>query len=121
MSKIVVAVNSMIENSSKLSNIIRGSHSNEIYFLFDKKHKWSINKVTDGYILIYYPGKQALEFYASLEAEEWEEHSDYVVYTTKDIGTKEGLESFADLYGVVKEKVYGMDDVLNDIINTPPF
>jgi hypothetical protein len=121
VSKIVVALNSMIENSRKITNIVPGSHSSEIYFIFDRKHKWSINKVNDGYILIYYPGKQDLEFYASLEAEEWSEYSDYVVYTTKEIGTKEGLESFADLYGVVKEKMYGMDDVLNDIINTLPF
>lgn len=121
MSKIVVAVNKMIENSNKLTNIIQGSHSSEIYFLFDRKHKWSINKISDGYILIYYVGKQNLEFYASLEAEEWSEYSDYVVYTTKEIGTKEGLESFADLYAVVKEKMYGMDNVLDDIINTLPF
>ena len=45
-----------------------------------------------------------------------------VTYDTSQIGTKEAKASFAELYGILEEKLHGVDDVLDDILkDEPPF
>lgn len=122
MSKIVVAANAMIEHKNKISNVVPGWNSSEIFFVFDGKYKWSIFKRSDGhYSLMYYPGAQKLEFLAGLEDQEWAEFSDFVTYSSKDISTRESIETFKELFGVVSDLRFGMDDVLDDIINSFEF
>lgn len=111
MSKIVQAVNAMISNHHLISDVVRGE--NEIFFLYKGKYKWSMNLRDDSYYLWYYPGKQSIEHLAQ---EQWDEEIPMVTYKDADIGTKEAKASFAELYTVVKEKVYGVDAVLDDII-----
>lgn len=111
MSKIVQAVNAMISNNNLISDVIRGE--SEIFFLYKGKYKWSMAKRDDTYYLWYYPGEQSIE---SLAQEEWHLGMPMVTYNDADIGTKEARASFADLFMVLEEKVYGVDAVLEDII-----
>lgn len=118
MSKIVIAVNVMLSNPKKISEVIETPIGAEIFFRYDRKHKWSIIESGNGsHTLIYYPGPQALEYLAQLDPDEWG-NVKMVSYRAEDIGTREALSSFAELYSVVKEKLFGMDEVLDDIIDS---
>jgi hypothetical protein len=118
MSKIVKAINVMISNQNSIGKVIQGCNSSEIFFLFGNKHKWSIVKNDKGeYFLHYYPGKQTIENLASLQDDEWHEFSEMVSYNTKELAFKEAYDSFSELYTVVKEKLFNMDKVLDDIIS----
>jgi hypothetical protein len=121
MSKIVVAVNVMIENKGQISSVQRGRGAieGELFFLYEQRHKWSIFKVAEDdneFILCYYPGNKSLRTYAQMDEEtDWDE-IDVIFYRTKDIGTKEARQSFAELYSTVKELNFGMDAILDAII-----
>jgi hypothetical protein len=123
MSKIVTAVNAMISNSELITNSIQGSMDSECFFKYDKKHLWSIIDSGNGeFSLHYYPGSQNLENLASIREEHWhEENINSVVYNTKTLGAKEAKDSFKELNTIIKEKVYGMDDILNEIIGKGQF
>ena len=123
MSKIVTAVNAMISNPDLITNTINGDMDSECFFKYDIKHIWSIIESTDGeYILHYYPGNQSLEVLASIPEETWHQENIHTVpYNTKTLGTKEARDSFKELNTIIKEKVYGMDDVLDDIIGKGQF
>ncbi|PFG58915.1 hypothetical protein DM05_3580 [Pseudomonas poae] len=121
MSKIVVAVNVMIMEKEKISDVVDGGGDGEMFFLYDEKHKWSMMDGLQGYVLFYYPGRSNLNTLASIPPEEWPEDIDMVTYRVKDIGTKEAKESFAELYAVLKEKKWNMDSVLDEIIASGPF
>ncbi|HHX6629191.1 hypothetical protein ACEP27_01635 [Pseudomonas aeruginosa] len=119
MSKIIQAVNVMITNEQKISSVLPGQLSGEIFFLFNKKHKWSIYKQESGeYFLTYYPGPQPLEYFADMSEEDAAIFTEVVIYNSKSIGTKEGYASLKELYTILQEKLYGMDKVLNDIIES---
>lgn len=71
--------------------------------------------------MLYYSGNQDISTLASIPDEYWqEENIKSVSYNSKDLGTVEAKESMRDLFDIVNEKVYGIDDVLNDIINSDP-
>jgi hypothetical protein len=107
----------MIVHSEKISNVLKGINEIEIFFLYDLKHKWSIFKSSskDEYNLHYYPGKESLEQLASFTFE-WEEYNDFITYSSEDLKTREAYESMEELYRTVKEKAYGIDKALDDII-----
>lgn len=123
MSKIVTAINVMVSNPDRIQKVIKGYNDTECFFVYDGKHSWSILKNGHGYYMAYYPGSQDISSLAQIPDEHWEEANVHCVsYTSKVLGTKEALDSMAELYSIVNEKVYGMDDVLEDIINSdPPF
>lgn len=112
--RIVEVVNSMISQKAKISHVIKSG--DEMYFLFNKKYKWSIRKDTGGnYHLFFYPHetyelKDLIN--ASLEDDE------YAVYSSLELKTREANESFADLYRILIEKLFKLDDVFNDIIES---
>lgn len=114
MSKIVTAVNAMISNEAKIS--VAGAKDNELFFVYDGKHKWSLTwtKGEEGeYWLYFYPGGESIE--ELLSCPEWEDVV-YVTYSTKELKTREAKDSFAELYGILEEKAYGVEEVLDDII-----
>ena len=113
MSKIVQAVNSMISHSDKITNVLNGD--GEIFFLY-KNYKWSMAKRDADHYLWFYPNAESLDSLLQHGPGEWSE-VDMVCYKDSDIGTKEAKASFAELYSVVKEKIYGVDEVLDDIIS----
>lgn len=120
MSKIVQAINVMVSNSQKITDVVKGANDTECFFKYDKKHLWSILKQDEShYYMAYYPGNQNIENLASISDEEWEMLPiDCVTYTSRELGTKEARESMAELFSIVNEKVHGMDEVLDDIIGT---
>jgi len=118
MSKIVSAINTMVSSPELITSVLMGGFDNEYYFKYDKKHSWSIMRNSEGeYSLHYYPGDADITELAAIPEEAWSDFEpESVRYSSKDIGTREAIESFRDLHTIIGEKAYGMDDVLNEII-----
>lgn len=114
MSKIVQAVNAIISNPNAITKVIKVG--GELYFLYRGKYKWSIAINDEDTTLCYYPGKESLELLASYEDSDWNDIP-IVVYRSFEIGTREAKASFAELYVVLKERLYKVNEVLDDIIN----
>ncbi len=114
MSKIVQAVNSMIVNKNYITDVI--DSSKEYFFLYKSKYKWSMADRDDGYHLWFYPGTDKIDWLAAMSSSNWDTNTPMVHYSDAEIGTKEAKASFAELYTVLSEKVYGVDAVLDDII-----
>lgn len=114
MSKIVQAVNAMISNSDKIGRVIRGD--SELFFMYKDKYKWSMAQREDDYFLWFYPGEESLEQLVSYDGHDWE-GTPMVTYRAGEIGTKEAKASFADLFTLLKERLYGVNNVLDDIIS----
>lgn len=121
MSKIIQAINTMISNSSNITKTIQNNR--ELFFLYSGRYKWSIVKpesTTEEYSLHYYPGEVSLDFLANIDEDDpdgWEDIN-FITYSTKELKTREARESLAELYLVVKEKIYGVGDALDEIIKT---
>lgn len=116
MSKIVQAVNAMIANAHFITNTIHGA-GGELFFLYKNKYKWSIFRRGNEHYLWFYPGGEPLNLLATYVGTDWEDGTPIVTYKDSEIGTKEAKASFSELYNVVKEKLYDVDNVLNDIIS----
>lgn len=120
MSKIVRAINAMISQSQKIKEVYKGNgNRNELFFVFDDKYKWSIFQTYEGsYILFFYPGDISINFLANMQDFERQNLKDVVAYDEEDLATREASGSLKELYITVLEKLYNLDDVLNDIILT---
>jgi len=117
MSKIIKAINVMVSNEELIANVQEGDHSNEIFFTYDDKHKWSLIRMgSDKFALHYYPGKEDIN--ALAEIDDWEGFSNMISYTAEVFPTREAKQTLNELYTILSEKRYGMDDVLNEIIST---
>jgi hypothetical protein len=115
VSKIVSAVNAMVLSQEKIKPVLLGI-SGEYFFMYDGKYKWSMKKDSDGEVwLWYYPGALTLEQLSGIDGDEWDRVS-MVIYRTSEIPGREAMQSFNELFSILKEKVYGMDEVLKDII-----
>lgn len=115
MSKIVRAVNAMLSNSQYITEV--SVNESEYFFLYKAKYKWSIRNGADSSIsLWFYPGSESLADLINVRDHEWE-HVPMVHYSDKEIGTKEAKSSFNELYNLIKEKIFGIDSVLDDIIS----
>jgi len=114
MSKIVQAVNAMINNPKLISKVIQSN--DELFFLYKKKYKWSMALRDGTHFLWFYPGEQAIEQLALEEGPDWDDVP-MVTYRDSEIGTREAKSSFAELYKLLEEKLYGVNDVLDDIIS----
>jgi len=126
VSKIIQAINVMISNSDRITEVY--SNNRELYFLYDGKHKWSIlQRANDeGVSLFYYPAKtiqSSVRELSSMSAYEFNQmEGKYIMYTDNEFKTREALESFSELYRIVKEKLLDVDTALADIIdNDVPF
>ena len=116
MSKIIRAVNVMVSNPSKISAV--RVNDKELYFLYNGKYKWSLNKrSTDQgeYSLHYYSGDESLDILAQLPEADFQ-HVEVVTYSTSELKTREARESFGELYRILQERIYGVDKVLDEII-----
>ena len=121
--KIVLVINSMISNQEKITNVI--PNQGEFYFLYDGRHKWSIDKIVEqhkeNYLINFFPndptaGVGSLE--EIYETRMWGNPLFHVAsYSTKELNTVEAYESFKDLYDILFNKVYGIDDVFDEIIS----
>lgn len=118
MSKIVQAVNAMISNPGLIDNVSVGFSSDEFFFMYKGKYKWSMKKLNDIPVLYFYPGEDNIE--NLLGVENWD-NVEFTYYNPLHIGTKEAKSSFLDLYTLLSERASGIDDVLNDIISDVDF
>lgn len=126
MSKIVQAVNAMITNPRFITEVKEGG--GEIFFLYKEKYAWSMKDDRAVKHLWYYPGNHSIDYLVDCARSEmsWDGIT-MVHYNDGEIGTKEAKASFAELFTMLKERVYGVNDVLNDIISdlddtdSPPF
>ena len=116
MSKIVQAVNAMLTNKNQITPVIE--KWNQFFFLYKDKYIWSIRyEEEEGeYTLSFYPEKQSIEEIVSTSGPLWQYSTQFIAYKGSDIGTHEAIASFRDLYLLIKEKVFGVDKVLDDII-----
>lgn len=116
--KIIKAINSIIENESLITNVIQSK--DEFFFLYNNKYKWSINlpeqTSDDLYIHFYVNEDLSIEKLSKIQDQEWELYN-FITYKISDFKTIEASESFHSLYQIVKSKVYGVDDILDDIIS----
>lgn len=124
MSKIVQAVNAMISNPKLIGDVREGGK--EIFFTYKSKYIWSMNNDGNTNHLWYYPAPQSLDYLIGIanRENEWSQVT-LVHYTDTEIGTREAKASFAELYVLIKERLYGVDEMLDDIISDldeePPF
>jgi hypothetical protein len=123
MSKIVSAANAMISNDHKIGSV--SPNGSEYFFLYDNKHKWSIRHdagTTENTVLFFYPSDDiSIEQLASFGQDDWQYYNKMVSYSAKEIGTIEAEQTFKELFSIVKEKAFGVDDVLDQIISDLPF
>lgn len=119
MSKIVQAVNAMINNPKLITKVIQGH--DELFFLYKNKYKWSMTERDGTHFLWYYPGDETLEELAMFEPQDWgdgiADGIAVVTYRDTEIGTREAKSSFLELYTLLKERLYGVNDALDDIIS----
>lgn len=116
MSKIVQAINAMIANPELISSVVQSG--DELFFLYKQKYKWSILKREDGFHLWFYPGPETIEQLSSFEAEDWRlSGTPMIHYHDAELGTREAKSSFSELFTMLSEKVYGIDQALDDIIS----
>ena len=113
MSKIVLAVNSMISNADKISNVTQDAMETEYLFEYDNKYIWGILESNGQYSLYFYPN--AKEVNELTDIIDWESVP-MVTYNTTELKTREALDSFIELYLIVKEKLHDVEEVLDDII-----
>lgn len=115
--KIIQVINAMIANKSKITNVTR--NDKEYFFLYDKKHKWSIIKrdAEDEYILHFYPTDD-MTYEQLVGFTDWQNFSGFVTYQSQEIKTKEAIESFSELYQIVAGRVFGLDEIFDEIINS---
>ncbi len=114
--KIVQVINTMISNEKLISNVIKIDR--EYFFLYNQKYKWSIVKVdstnTEDYFIHFYPNDD-MNIQQLAAFNEWDRYS-YITYKTSDLKTTEAIESFRELYHIVSNKVFGIDEIFDDII-----
>jgi hypothetical protein len=107
MSKIVQAANVMISRKNLITEV--SSAGTETFFLYNKKYIW------------YYPHARSISDLMEIaEHGDWEDIS-MVGYKASELGTREAIETFHELYRTVKERLHGVDEVLDDIIKDDPF
>ncbi len=115
--KIVEAINNIITKSDKISNVLRNVEGSEYFFIYNEKYKWSILRSEKGeYSLFLYP-KENMSLEDLAYQVDYSIYKDYVLYTSEEIKTREATESFAELYKIVSDKLFGTDNILDDIIN----
>ena len=61
----------------------------------------------------YYPDETTID--ELVTTSDWNSVN-FVTYRTKDLKSREAYETFAELYLLLKEKLYGVDKVLDEII-----
>lgn len=105
----------MISNPDNITKVLRGSR--ELFFLYKGKYKWSMRREGDTHSLWFYPGNERIEQLVGHDDPEsdWDGVS-MVHYSDTEIGTKEARASFSELFTLLKERVFGVNTVLDDII-----
>lgn len=113
--KIVQVINAMIINSQKITSVLKGGE--EYFFLYDGKFKWSISKDSNKQFFLHFYPNTELSLESLSTYQNWTENISFITYSTVDLNTKEAKDSFNELYQIVVEKLFGVDDIFNEIIS----
>lgn len=116
MAKVVQVVNKMIENQRQIENVFK--NGKEYFFLYKDKFKWSIARSDEDeqYYLHFYP-TDSLAYHDLIRFTDWQNFDEFITYKTSDIKTREAEESFRELYQIVSNKVFRIDDLFDEIID----
>ena len=118
MNKIIQVINAMISNSERISNVLV-TQSNEFFFIYNDKHKWSLieDKKNDkkSIILFLYPDEEIKLETLAFDTD-FSEYKGFVSYRSDDFKSAEAIESFKELLNIVKNKIYGVDEILDEIL-----
>ncbi|MGV0996176.1 hypothetical protein [Empedobacter falsenii] len=113
--KIIQVINTMITNSNKISKVLK--NKDEYFFLYNEKHKWSINRDEESNFILYFYPTDTYNIKELANFDDWHNFNEMVTYKSEDMKSREAFESFSELYQIVSEKLYGLDDIFNEIIN----
>jgi hypothetical protein len=116
MNKIIQVINTMISNSGRISNVLVAVE--EYFFIYNDKHKWSIMESkndSDAITLFLYPDEN-IKLETLAYDTDYETYSKFVTYRAQDFKSSEVIESYRELLKVVKDKIYGVDDILDEIL-----
>lgn len=117
MSKIVQAMNVMIAHPELIEDARKGKNG-ELFFRYKKKYIWGMIRHEDLHRLFYYPDQQDIKLLASFDSDDWENAEiEMVIYKESDIRTREAKDTFAALFTLLNEKIFGINDVLDDILS----
>lgn len=117
--KIVAVVNKMISNGDEITNVVLGATKGDIYFIFAEKFRFSMHSVDDGYFLYLYPKTDlsSEELAQASMTVGYSQDIPAVAYSSSEINTREALRSFAELFQMLTEKVYGADKILDELLD----
>lgn len=119
MSKIVKAINSMIVNQNKISEVCLSPFSEvgtELFFEYDKKYIWSVMRKEEGdFVVYYYPNCKSARQMSEVPYEYLGNYP-VVAYGAEELGSKEAKSSVRELFNLLRQKLYNIDMVLDDII-----
>lgn len=116
MNKIIQTINVIISNSSKISKVFQ-KNKNEYFFLYNK-YIWSISYslLEDNYYIYCYPNNDNFEELVKIENIS-DSDINFISYNAKDLNISNALISFKDLYFLIREKSYKVDEIFDDIIS----
>lgn len=118
MNKIIQVINTMISNSGRISNVL-AAQQDEYFFIYNEKHKWSIMETKedpDNITLFLYPDEN-IKLETLAYDTDFGTYNKFVTYRAEDFKSSEVIESYRELLKVVKDKIYGIDEILDDILN----
>jgi hypothetical protein len=119
--RIIAAMNAMIENKSMIDAIYPISHIVLEGFVFEykKKYKWAIifDRNDDEYFLIFYANTFESTEHLALQYPT----TSTAVYSTEEYKDRESVQTFKELFQTVRNKLYGIDAMLDDIIGPVSF
>lgn len=119
MSKIVQVVNTMLNNPSKITNVQK--KHDVILFNYLHEQLWGILKQDNDHIIFsIYPQKDipiTVKDLVKMDDLDWKLTPPVsVAYSSESLKESEALESFTELHKVIIEKLYGIDDIFEQII-----
>lgn len=113
--KIILVINSMISRNNLITDVSKDSQD-VFYFVFDRKHKWTMyyDESDDNFKLVIYPDPtKTIDDIKNIDIN----NLAHVAYQSKEFRTIEAKESFRELYKLIQEKLYNVDDAFDEILN----
>jgi len=118
MDKIIPTIQAMVKHPQNISDVCTGcENKDEYFFLYNKKYRWSISQSeADGsFNLFYYAApNMTIEEIASVPSDAQQEY--LLWFSSKNFPSKEQQLAFSDLLKIVREKLFNIDAVMEDII-----
>lgn len=120
--KIVQVINTIISNKEKITEI--KVDNKEFYFLYNNKTKWSVEKTYDDYredyIVNFYPDDPDNIVPSDLDDIISDKGfgilTNFASYSARDLGTVEAYETFKDLFDILFDRIYGINDTFDSIL-----